>query len=287
MLTEDDTLYFVKGEELVKVDEEVNTFVVSAYGDSIAYIKDIENHVGDLYLYNVAKENATKVDSEVYNECITLSPDGKTVAYVGNCEMEYDSWWGYYEVMSGDLYVSKNGKEAEKLYKDAAPIAISDDAKYVYYIGDVSDNAKFYMNDEKIISDSNEGMDLYFNDDLSELLYYTDGETRLFTAAKKTDVKVKNAKLYGVVVPEDVIIGTFMDNVYYVGIDTFDKSVLNLDFSYYFMFDKGEETEKVCSGVSDFVMSEDGKSILYAEDDELLYVKDVTKSREERFLVRI
>ena len=278
--TVDGVLYVVKKDKLVEVDEDIDSYIISTFGDSIAYMKDVEDYVGELFLFNVAKEEAVKVDSEAYEEYYTLSPDGKTIAYVGNCEIETDEWWGYKEFAGGDVFVSKNGKDAEKLYKDAVPVAISDNAKYVYYVEDFMEDGKLYVNGEKIVSDIDSVDGVFFNNDLSEMLYEADGDTKYYKAAKNTDVKVKSSGLYSVVVPSDTIFCD-MNDAYYVGIDTFNKTVLKLNAGYYYMYDKGEETEKVSSEASSMLVSEDGKSLLYVEDDDLVYIKNVTKSREE------
>lgn len=279
--TREDVLYFVKGNKLVEVDEEVDAYIISAYGDSIAYLKEVENGVGELYLYNVAKEKAEKIDSEAYEEYFVLSPDGKTIAYLGNCEVEVDDWWGYDELTGGDVFVSKNGKKAEKRYKDAIPVAVSNNAKYVYYIEDVQENGKFCVNDKKILADSTKLDEIIFNDDLTEMLYYADGDTRYFTAAKAKDVKVKSSYLYSVMMPENAVVHYIDSDIYMYGIDTFNKSVISLDSGLYYMYDKGEETEKIATSTYNLKMSDDGKSFLFVDGDELVRIKDVTKSREE------
>ncbi len=284
--TYEDTLYVVKDGKAVEVDEDIDSFKISFYGDTIAYMKAVENHIGELFLYNVEKEEAVKIDPEAYEENYVLSPNGKAVAYIGNCEVEMDAWWGYTKVISGDLFVSKNGKDAEKLYKDAAPIAVSDNAKYVYYYEDVQNkDGKFCVNGEKILSSISDIEKMFFNDDMSELLYEEEDNTRYYRASKKNDVKVKGSGLSSVLLPENTLISSFADgNASYVGIDTFNETVLSLESGYYYMYGKGEEAEKVTSYAYSMQISEDGKGLLFVESGNLVYIKDVTKSREETVL---
>ena len=60
----DATLFIVDGKELVEVAEEVDSFVVSNYGDTIAYMTDVEEGVGTLNLYNVSKKSSAVIEKE-------------------------------------------------------------------------------------------------------------------------------------------------------------------------------------------------------------------------------
>lgn len=282
VMDEEETLWVVKGKKLVQVDEDVEDYIISTYGDTIVYMKDVEEEEGELYLYNVKKGKSVELSSKAYTDYIVLSPNGKTVAFIENAEIDYDYWYDSYEVISADLMVSKNGKEAEEVESKAFPIAISDNAKYLYYI---TDDNKLCMNDEKIESDFT-SYKLLFNDDMTELLYYFDGDTKYFRAKKAEDVKVKSESIYSVVVPDNTVWGyaeaTGEYDVVYYGIDTFNKSVLNLDGALYYMYDKGEEVEKITSSYNSYQMSEDGKSLLYIDGEDLIYVKNVAKSDKEK-----
>ncbi len=278
----DDTLWVVKGKKLVEVDNDIYSYIISIYGNTIVYLKDVQDGEGELYLYDVKKGKSVELSSKAYTDYIVLSPNGKTVAFVENAEIDYDYWYDTTEVISADLMVSKNGKDAEEVESKAFPVAVSDNAKYLYYI---TDDNKLCMNDEKIESDFT-GYKLLFNDDMTELLYYFDGDTKYFRAKKAEDVKVKGESIYSVVIPDNVVKAyaeaTGEYDVVYYGIDTFDKSVLNLDGALYYMYDKGEEVEKITSSYNSYQMSEDGKSLLYIDGEDLIYVKNVAKSDKEK-----
>lgn len=260
----DKTLWVVKGKKLVQVEEDVEAFRISTYGDAIAYMKDIKSGKGELYLYNVSKGKSTELSKDAYEfgYSFVMSPDGKSVAF-----LEAD------KKGNSVLMVSKNGKEAEELEKSATPYAVSDNAKYVYY---VKDN-KLYVNDEKIESKERVNR-LFFNADCTEVLYSAGGETKYFTVKNGEAVKVDKKSLSGIGVPNGVVVA--YDDMYRTvvyGIDTFDKSVVAIENGLYYMSDGGEELEKITSSLDAAQLSEDGKSLLYIDDGDLVYVKNVAK----------
>lgn len=272
------TLFVVDGTDLVEVDVEVNYFVISQYGDSIAYITDKEDGVGTLNLYNVAKKSSAEIADEVYAGDIVLSADGKSVAYITDCEVEED--W-FYTTVSGSVYVSKNGKEGKKVSGDAVPLAVTDGGKHVFYI---KDGEKLYMDEEKLASDISSRV--YFNEDYTELIFIEDEDTQYFTVKMKEPVKVKKGTFTGIYAPEKMVRTATLtsDSEYAVesyGVESFNEMLWCIDYSEaYYVYDKGEETEKLSSYLRDYQMSTNGKSMLYLNGGELILIKDITKSRE-------
>lgn len=158
-------LYVVNNKTFKKVADEVSSFRLSAFGDTLIYIAD-----GDLYfaqLSNPAK--AKKVDSDV-SGISAVSPDGKTVAYYQIDEKDSDEEDEEDEetTISVDTFISKNGKKGEKFSKkDSTIFAISNNAKYVYYKKD----SKCFVNGTKI-ADSDDFYSYYsFNRDASQIIY--------------------------------------------------------------------------------------------------------------------
>lgn len=272
----DGALFVVDGTELVEVAEEVNYFVVSNYGDSIAYITDKEDGVGTLYLYNVSKAKSTEIDDEVYAGDIVLSADGKSVAYITDCEVE-NGWFS--TTVTGNVYVSKNGKEGEQVAKDSVPLAVTDGGKHVFYI---KDSEKLYMDEEKLGSGISSRV--YFNEDYTELIFNEDDNAKYFTVKMKEPVKVKKGSFTSLYAPENVVLASLgVDNytVYSYGVDSFNKTLWCIDsYEAYYVYDKGEETEKLNSYLTQYQMSENGKSMLYLDGGQLVLIDDIEKSRE-------
>ncbi len=272
------TLFVVDGTDLVEVDIEVKYFVISAYGDSIAYVTDVEDGVGTLNLYNVSKKNSKVIAEEVYAGDIVLSPDGKSVAYVTDCEIE-EGWFS--NSVNGSVFVSKNGKEGKKVSGDSVPLAVSDGGKHVFYVKDAE---KLYMDEEKLSSDFSSRV--YFNEDCTEIIFNEDEDTQYFTVKMKEPVKVKKGNFSGIFAPEKTVkAATLTSNskfaMEYLGVETFNEILWCIDYSEaYFVFDKGEETEKLSSYLKHYQMSADGKSMLYQDGGELILIDNIAKSRE-------
>ena len=83
----DDTLYLLTIDSFTEIDSDVEYAFISRDGASVAYLVDVESDgTGDLYLYNVKKKSSQKIGSGALASSICLSPDGKTVAYIGDFE---------------------------------------------------------------------------------------------------------------------------------------------------------------------------------------------------------
>lgn len=258
-------LFIVKGDELVEVAEEVYTFYISYYGDTIAYLTDVGNDgEGELHLYQVSNAKDTLITDEAYRRYTVLSEDGKSVAYITADEK---------------LYVSKNGKESEKIASgdDTRPLALTNGAKHVFYIK----NENLYMDDKKLASDIDG--DTYFNQDCTEIIYMKDGNTYYYAVKMDEPVKVKSGSCYGILAPDAVVeteISPSSDCVYYYGITSFNEQLWNIGDTVYYVYKKGQETDKLGSDITYYQMSETGNSILYQKGSKLMYVADFTKSRE-------
>lgn len=276
-LDSEDTLYLVTAKGEKKIADDVDSFVISMYGDTVAYVTEAENSIGELYLYRISKGKATKIDKDVYTEDIVLSPDGGSIAYIGGCETT-DDW---FDTVSGDLYVSKKGKSGEKQASDAVPCAITKNAKQVYYIKD----SKLYVNDEKIASDISSYATLAFNQDNTEMLYLKDGNTYYYTLKAGEPVRLKTEAFRNLLLPENTVSnGESLSSmeIFTYGVKSFNKQLMNLEGSIYYVTDKGENVVKIDSGIKQSQVSEDGKSLLYVDySGTLHYVKNVHKSTED------
>lgn len=258
------TLFIVKGDELVEVAEDVYGFIISNYGDTIAYLTDVKDGVGELHLYQVSNAKDTQIAEDAYyNGNIVLSEDGKSLVYTTE---------------DGKLYVSKNGKESEKIASDAMAFGLTNGGKHVFY----EKNDKLYMDETKI--DSDISFYLEFNQDYTELIYNKNGSTYYFTVNMDEPVKVRSGEFSYVYMPGDAV---YFKNdlrghdVHYYGIASFNEQLWNIDGTAYYVYKKGQETDKLASDIGySYQMSETGNSILYRKGSKLMYVADFTKSRE-------
>lgn len=109
---EDVMVYVLAGENVYPVTENVDQILMAETGSALAYVLEEE-----LYVYTVDKKTTEKVVSDV-EKIVTISPDGKTLAYVG---------------LDGFSYVINDGKVVE-IGEDVTVISVSDGGKYIYTI---------------------------------------------------------------------------------------------------------------------------------------------------------
>lgn len=279
------TLACVSKNGKTHIADGVFRYALSDNGAGIAYITDVEDGIGELYICRLSDGSKTKISNDVFCQdfCyLTISPDGASVAYVG----EYDE-----DSMEFEGYVSKKGAKPESLGTNIAPIVISDNADYIYYFKYDKDNsADFYVkhkkNSTKLASSSLYYFDgMYFNKDYSQVLYI-DGSKTYVSVRGGDKSKISSSTLHTILVSNNAAsryIGTNLANVNVVvyGVESFANKVAMLQDSLVYI-NSDFEAEKITSNFRNYVISESGNSILYTDNngDNLYYINDLSKSIE-------
>ena len=280
VLNDKGELYVVNEKlEPIYISDKVSSFVVSYTGEGIAYLtndNDDNNHQ-TLYIYDVAKDNSVKIDVDVYPHQVTLSPNGKYVAYVGNYEGRSDN----------NLYLAGINRGTKKIDKDGNyPVAVSDNGKNFYYVNTNDErNIKLYRYDGKksVKIGKQVGGKIHFNRDLSEIVFNDKGKSYYYNAKLKDPVCVAEESVLGFFVTNefhvnDFSISRFGDmygvkslkgKVFYTLDDHYsakDFAVLNKD---------GKGSEILGKADSFGAISKDGKSVLLKEEDGIYKVSSL------------
>lgn len=255
-------LYVVNSSKYQKVAEEVSSFQLSAFGNTFAYIAD-----NDLYFGELSKPTkAKKIDSKV-DYISAMSPNGKNLAY---CMVEVNSDADEIEI-DIDTYISKNGKKAEKFSKKNAEIfAISNDAKYVYYLKD----SKLYVNDTKIADSEYWTSDYSFNRDASQIIYSvstkTAGEYKTYLISKAGEkVSIGKGSYEDVLSPN----GAYSKRCY--NTSTFAKCAVNVsvgeDSVYYYLKNIKSAGTKISAlkNAEMVMLLDDAKTVLFIKNKDL------------------
>ena len=284
-MNEEKELVLVKEDKVIKTGiDEAEGLVVSQRGDTLAYFSDCEKAtyhitdygyddfilVGTLNLYDIKKKTSTEIAEEVVVGSAVLSPNGKTVAFVAEYEAT-DDFRGFYSV---------NGKKPEEVGKEKRVFAISDKGKYVYY----TDVDRIYVakkgEEEKLANDVRY-VEALMNADNTEMLFFNEDKTYV-TVKGGEKKKVAGDELNKVILNDDAASyeqslskerGTI--TVTYTGVDTFEEKLFysNSNDAIFYMMNK-YETEKLASGAYQYVVAEDGESLVY---NDYLNVCKVTK----------
>ena len=195
-------LWYCNKDKTDNVDNKVYSFVFSADGNKIMYLKDCDyyNYVGDLYIYDIQSEKSKLVAKKAHTD-YAISPDGKSMAYTSDIKTNSS---GLIESFTG--YVVVNGGEAIALDKNQFAFALADDGKYIYYAQtDDEDSSKtiLYINNgktDKKIGSFDPLCPIYLNIDNSEIMFVKSGAT--YICANGGDKqKVSDLPLCSIITP--------------------------------------------------------------------------------------
>lgn len=193
------TLLYFNGEEILTLADKVAVAVMSADGNTIAYITvtDEDNNISQLRIYADGEE--TVIDTGTIVMC-AVSPDGSAVGYT--TEDEDGNYRTYYWNGTDDIH---------EIGKYRPIIAISNGGEYVYY-AQLDENGwteSYYVQHgddgaSKVkMADTFSEDAIYFNYDGSELLF-SDGENTYIFAKGQKRFDVSNGGLFPQF-PESVI----------------------------------------------------------------------------------
>ena len=277
-----DLTVIYKGKSL-EIDDEVTGFEISHDGDKIAYVKSTKsNRVGDLYVYDISGKKSKKIDEDVYSKYFTLSPNGKTIMYLGDADADES------EEIECTAYLSVNGGKPKEIRDNFIPISISDKGKIQYgfeFDDRLSEDGELVVYKGKKSTDLNVDFEeltlVQFNDDKSEILY-SDNEKTYVSENAKEPIKIVNNASCTLVIPPNIKYAytsgySFRYRTY--GIDSFkDKVVESLGFQY---IDRKYETEKIASDVLDAFISKNGKELLVLDGKGNLERVDINKGKSK------
>lgn len=256
--------------------DDVKSIVVSNDGSTVAYLSEVKNGNGTLYLYDTKSKKAKEVTDDARTGTIVLSPNGKTVAFVGDYDGD-DDFKGYYSV---------NGKKPVEVGKEKRVFAIADKAAYVYY----KDGDRIYVqkgkkDGEKLATDIS-SFRAFFNADMSQIMFTSDGKTYISEKAKEK-VKVSGEVAYSMVLPQDHVVGSYNaanGTISLTGLKSFAKQLVYMGNDVYYV-KPNFESVKVASGVSQCALSKNGKTLLVlGNKKDVIEITDFAKGGKKKDL---
>jgi len=276
----DITYYVLTIKGLVEIGDDVTNAVISADGSAVAYLSETSGEVGELRLFTAKGKKDIKLDEDVLISNIVISPDGKSVAYAIKDD-------------NGDTKVlySKNGKDGEVVAKNAYPVAISNGAKYVYYVKTVDNARNLYVlkgKDSVKLADVTYGVStLYFNADLSELIFNDDGKAYITVKAGEKK-KISNntiSNLFVTANDKSASISSARAEYQYTTVKSFKNTIAYMNGAYYKITSK-YETSKILSAddIGYIIFSDDLKSCVYYKNGSFYKIANVNKSDNKKKL---
>jgi hypothetical protein len=180
----------VSKEKYIEVSKNVTRFVISDNGECIAYMTSNGDDTSTLMLFNSISNKSEKIaDNVAAFGGISISPDGKTVSYIADVNVNITEYNGY---------VSINGDKPVNLGKNIICFKVSNNAEYIYYFkylyGKTNDIfVKKGAIETKLASNQDKFLKVNFNIDYSEIVFESD--ENFFISKKGNAPKRLSSKL--------------------------------------------------------------------------------------------
>lgn len=262
------TLYYIDSAGKKEIDDSVLYYVMAASGNSVAYLTDYDpsDHTATLKLYRRKKTVIIRSKMDIShndNANLVISPDGKAVAY-----QEYND--GAFAA-----YVSVNGREPKKLGKSKEIVAMSDKAKYIYYIDYDNDknSGEFYVKSGnskvKLAADADSLGELIFNKDCTQIVFHYEKKTYISSNAEDK-IKLLNNRAYLLLPANTVWLSQDSNNTIY-GINSFEDMLLISSEDIYYI-DDNYELNKLTDICYKAAVSNDMSKLIYLDYSDTLHI---------------
>ncbi len=261
---DDGVLYQIKGKKTRELAEDVGSYTLSLYGDSVVY--QVVDGLEITYYYcklsngKSVEIHENEIDSMLLS--FTISPDGKSVAYVASDDLD------------ADLYYF-NGKKSEKVTGcEGSVIGMSNGGKYIY-TAETNDEGKTSLHsynkkgkDTKIDSCSLSGFAL--NLDGTQIMFYDDGKTYVSAKAKEP-VRVAGATIE-LLTPAYTTESYKASSagVFYPVESLYDHVYTSGSTAYYVSKKESKNIKLVKADSSAFTLDNSAQFLYYMEDDSLM-----------------
>ena len=260
-----DTLLYIT-DKVQTIGDGIQSVWLAPSGNAFAYTREYDetDHTAELWLYSDGKSKKLADDFAFGNNNCTISPDGKTVAYVSCNDDTYTC-------------IVWDGKTSTNLGKDVAPVAVADGSKYIYY----TKNDFLYVQ-RGLNSDNKEKLgdnvyQIYANKDLSQLVYSYGSKSYISRNGGKKEPL--SGQIGYFVLPGGT--ATFYDSrVTVLGLSAFagtfycnsDNAIVCINAKY--------ETHRVAKNVGEAYLSTDGKTLMYSSRDSIYRVNGIKADAE-------
>jgi len=285
-------LWFVTPSGATHIADGVYSYLISDTGNGVAYYTDydVRNSMATLHLYDTTnKKSRIITESAMFfgddMSGVTLSPNGKSIGYIGN-------FTGIVQDFTG--YISIDGKEPEELGSATFAVAISDGGKYIYYIKMLENtrNGSLHVrssrNEYRLIS-ATDSISILLNKDYSEVVfnvYSEDSRTFISKNGGERD-RIAGASIQSLITPRGTQIKSYFNSgvsLTIYGIRSFSgfMAITDEGLSYY----DGKLVAKPISNSSYYpgtaTISSDGKTLHFINNTKRLTTLDPTAANPER-----
>ncbi len=270
VLVDDDTLYYIDADlNMTVIGQNIESAGMCYEGGFFYYTQAGGDFMRDIYIYDVARGEATKV-GETTIDNVAISPDGQTVAYF------------HYRAVK-ELCVSSIGGEPVVLRSDLriSPIAVSNGGDTVFYESQDENDGVYCYNGGKDTKISKEyAYTCFFDRDCRQIIFEEPGTIKYYRAGDKSTITLFDSSYMNYTICNvSYQKPTRYYNHYIVDTDCFADVLLIDDYSDYYVL-KGETPVLFPIATSDMAMyginatiTENGPASYYTNDS-ILYRAD-------------
>lgn len=282
---EDLPLYAIRNGAVTLVCKDAGGFQLSLYGDTIAYFTDVDSTGGtaSLYLYDIQKDTSTLVEKNIpysasEDSSVTMSPDGRTLAYASKLDYENETIL---------MKLSTDGGAPVSLGRNEVVFAVSNHADYLYLATFTSLNDgewTLYVrhgDKETVLLEKQNPQDFTtfrLNADLTQILLSLDGKTYYSDRGGEPE-RLLTDSILDIVARPYLVKGDY-GTVDILGWKTFTNKVYlgnKSDGTLYYL-GRDLDTERIDKGISDTYLgardvklTENGTSVTYISDSGELF----------------
>jgi len=284
------TLWFVTTREATRIKDGVFDYFLATSGNGVALITDRNGNTGDLYLHNTSSMNTSRIAEEIeLNQGkIVISPDGRSVGYVGEFDNDSNEFTGY---------VSINGGSPERLSENSYAIAISNGGRLRYYVnysrGSTTEASLHVQRrgcseSERLTPRmSRNEMFLQLNYDYSEAIFHIDRRAHLSRNGGERE-RISSRSIV-IVLPDNAMqhgrVGLFV-----LGVRSFTNTTVLTAGERLEFLNRHFETQRISgiNRVGDVVISDDATSLVYIDERRgtLLRVSTTNENADSTELAR-
>lgn len=283
------TLYAIQNGEVKRVCNNAGQFLVSLYGDAIAYYTDVDEveSTASLYLYDIQQGKSTLIEKNVFYDTgsdmsVVLSPDGRTIAYAQKID---------YDKKVATMRLAIDGSAPVTLGRNEIVLGVSNHADYLYYAVSDSLDGEWdirvrHGNDDirlvaKVSASSFAGF--CFNADLSQVLLSFYDKTYVSSRGGDAE-RIFSDSVVDIVAPENLLHANY-SLVSIVGWRSFANQLMlgrKANGTLYYI-DRDFNIERVDKGISTYYPSSEdvklvdgGSAVVYVSSDGELLKSDIS-----------
>ena len=223
---DDTTLYYLDCDlNMTVIDENVESAGMCYEGGFFYYTKSGGDFMRDIYIYDVAKGEATRV-GETTIDNVAISPDGQTVAYF------------HYRAVK-ELCVSSIGGEPIVLKSNLriSPIAVSNTGDTVFYESqDETDGVYCYYRGKDTKISKEYAYTCFFDRDCRQIIFEEPGKIKYYKAGDKSTIELCDSSYMNYTICNvSYQKPTRYYNFYVIDTDCFADVLLIDDYSNYYV----------------------------------------------------